>query len=166
MDLYHIKIIESLVVAVIYVVVKISMRKVIDKTMATKLIQKSRGKIVKKVINLVSLFVFAVLILIIWGVNQADLAVYVGSVLTVVGIAFFAQWSILSNITSSLIIFFNHSVKLEETIIILEAKEYEIEGGVSDIGLFFITLKTSAGEEITLPNNVFIQKTIKKKIAT
>jgi len=164
MDVTYIKIIESLVVAAIYLVIKISSRKVIDRTMTTKLIQKARGKIVKKVINLTSLFVCVTVILIIWGVNQSDVALYIGSILTVVGVAFFAQWSILSNVTSSVIIFFNHNVKLDDTIIILEAKDYEIEGRVSDIGLFFVILKTPLGEEISLPNNVFIQKTIKKKI--
>jgi small-conductance mechanosensitive channel len=95
-------------------------------------------------------------------VNQSALAAYIGSILTVVGLAFFAQWSILSNITSSIIIFFNHSVKIGDHITILEGKEYEIEGRVSDIGLFFVTLKTEDNKEISLPNNIFIQKTIKK----
>lgn len=165
MQLHHIKLIESAVVAIIYLLVKLFSRKLIDKTMASKLVQKSRGKIVKKVINIIAIIICATLILIIWGVNQSELAIYVGSILTVVGVALFAQWSILSNVTSSLIIFFSHAVKLEDTIIILEAKDYEIEGRVSDIGLFFITLKTPQGEEITLPNNIFIQKTIKKKLA-
>jgi small-conductance mechanosensitive channel len=106
------------------------------------------------------------LILTIWGVKQADLAVYIGSILTVVGVAFFAQWSILSNITSSIIIFFNHSVKLDDLIIIMEAKDYEIEGKVSNVGLFFVTMKTEGGQEITIPNNIFIQKMIRKKEKT
>ena len=75
----------------------------------------------------------------------------------------FAQWSLLSNITSGIIIFFNHSVRLDDTIVIID-KDYEVEGRISDIGLFFIKLKTTQGEEVTLPNNVFLQKMIKKKI--
>ena len=130
--------------------------------MANKLIQKSRAGIVKKAINLTFLFICLTLVLIIWGVKQYDLAAYIGSILTVVGVAFFAQWSILSNITSSIIIFFNHSVKINDVIIIMEGKEYEVEGTVSDIGLFFVTLTTKENKEITLPNNVFIQKMIKK----
>ena len=50
---------------------------------------------------------------------------FLGSVLTVVGVAFFAQWSLLSNITSSIIIFFNHPVKLNDSIVILEGKDYD-----------------------------------------
>ena len=98
----------------------------------------------------------------IWGVNQSELAVFIGSVLTVLGIALFAQWSILSNITSGIIIFFSHSVKLEDTITIVD-KDYEIEGRISDIGLFFVVLKTKENEQIDIPNSVFLNKMIKKK---
>jgi small-conductance mechanosensitive channel len=163
MDIIYIKIIESLVILGIYFLIRIASNKVINKTMTNKLIQKPRAKIVRKAINLTLLFICITTVLIIWGVNQSDLAAYIGSILTVVGVAFFAQWSILSNITSSIIIFFNHSVKLEDMITIMEGKEYEIEGRVSNVGLFFVTLKTKEDEEITLPNNIFIQKMIKKK---
>ncbi len=164
MEAHYIKIIETVVTAIIYILISRISNSVIDKRMTKKVIQKSRGKIIKKVINVVLLLVCAAMVFTFWGVNQSDLAVYIGSILTVVGVAFFAQWSILSNITSSIIIFFNHSVKLEDTIIIMEAKEYEVEGRVSNIGLFFVTLKTKEGEEITLPNNIFIQKMIKKRL--
>ena len=132
--------------------------------MRNRLIQKPRGKIIKKE-SISPFFSFVTtVILIIWGVQQSDVAVYIGSILTVVGVAFFAQWSILSNMTSSIILFFNHSIKLGDVIIIMEGKEYEIEGRVADIGLFFVTLKTAENEEIALPNNLFIQKMIKKKV--
>ena len=43
-------------------------------------------------------------------------------------------------------------------------KDYEVEGRISDIGLFFVKLKTKQGEEVSLPNNIFLQKMIKKKM--
>ena len=162
MEINYIKIIETSIIITIYILIKTASNKLIYKTMISKLIQRSRGKIIRKAINLTLLFVCIALILIIWGVKQADLAAYIGSILTVVGVAFFAQWSILSNITSSIIIFFNHSVKIDDVVIIMEGKEYEIEGRISNIGLFFVTLITKKEEEITLPNNIFIQKLIKK----
>ena len=85
------------------------------------------------------------------------------SILAVIGIALFAQWSHLSNITSGIIIFFSHSFKLDDTVSIID-KDYEVEGRISDIGLFFIKLKTKQGEEVSIPNNIFMQKMIKKKI--
>lgn len=164
MEISYIKVIESLVVIVIFILIRTASNIIIDKTKTSRLIQKSRAKIIKKGVNLILMVLLITMIFIIWGVNQSALAFYIGSILTIVGVAFFAQWSILSNITSSIILFFNHPVKLEDTIIIMEAKEYEIEGRVSNIGLFFVTLKTTENEEITLPNNVFLQKLIKKKV--
>lgn len=162
MEIGYIKIIETLVVLVLYILVKKVSNKLIAKNIAKKLMQNPRGVIVKKAINITFLVICITVIFIIWGVNQSDLAIYIGSILTVVGIAFFAQWSILSNITSSIIIFFNHSIKLNDTIAIMEEKDYEVVGKVIDIGLFFVTIVTEENEEISLPNNVFMQKLIRK----
>ena len=51
-----------------------------------------------------------------------------------------------------------------DTISIMD-KDFEVNGRISDIGLFFVKLKTKQGEEVSLPNNIFLQKMIKKKIA-
>lgn len=162
MDLSNIKVIETALAIVVYILLRIVANRVIDKTVTKSLMQKTRSKIIKKAVNLVLLLTVIVFVLIVWGVNQTELAFFVGSVLTVIGIALFAQWSILSNITSGIILFFNHSVKLDDTITIVD-KDYEIEGRVSDIGLFFVILKTKGGEKVSVPNNVFIQKVIKQK---
>ncbi|OBX23438.1 mechanosensitive ion channel-like protein [Gelidibacter algens] len=163
MDTTQLKIIETIAVILAFVFILLATTKLVNKTVSNNYLKKVRGKIIKKLINLINIIVCLIVILIIWGVDQSELAVFIGSLLTVLGIALFAQWSILSNITSSIIIFFNHPVKLEDTITIID-KDYEIEGRVSDIGVFFIILKTKEGEQITIPSNVFIQKMIKKKI--
>ncbi|WP_297692561.1 mechanosensitive ion channel domain-containing protein [uncultured Eudoraea sp.] len=164
MEAYYTKIIESIVVIALYVLIRLVVNKLIHRRITDKLVQKSRTKIIRKTTNFIILAICLIILLVIWGVKHSELAVFVGSVLTVVGVAMFAQWSILSNITSSIIIFFNHSVKIGDDIAIMETKDYEIQGEVMDIGLFFVRLKMSeTGEEITLPNNIFIQKTIKKR---
>ena len=163
MEITNIKIIESAIVIIAYILLRIISSKLVDRTMTKKIVQKKRGKIIKKALNLIYFSIFSIILLLIWGVDQKELAVFISTVLTVIGIALFAQWSILSNITSSVIIFFNHSVKLEDTITIID-KDYEVEGRVSDIGLFFVILKTKESEEISIPNNVFIQKMVKKII--
>lgn len=162
MDIPNIKIIETAIVIVVYIILRVATNKIIDKTVDNSFMQKTRGKIIKKVLNLILLFLVSAFVLLVWGVEQNELAFFIGSILTVIGIALFAQWSILSNITSGIILFFNHSVKLDDTIIIID-KDYEIEGRVSDIGLFFVILKTKEAEKVSIPNNVFIQKMIKQK---
>jgi small-conductance mechanosensitive channel len=163
MEIYVTKIIESLVVIVLFILVRSLVNRLISKTIVKKLLQKSRSELIRKAINIIMLTISIIFITIIWGVKQTELAVFVGSVLTVVGVAMFAQWSLLSNITSSIVIFFNHFVKIGDTIAIMEAKDYQILGRVEDIDLFFVKLKTLDTEEIiSLPNNIFVQKTIKK----
>jgi small-conductance mechanosensitive channel len=97
----------------------------------------------------------------IWGIDQSKLLLFLSTVLTILGVAFFAQWSLISNITSTLIIFFNHPIKIGDYLTIMD-KDFPIEGKLSDIGIFFITVKTKEGKKITLPSNVFMQKMIRK----
>lgn len=160
MDITTFKIIETAVAVVLYVILRLVANKLIDRTVATNLMQKTRGKIIKKAVNLILLLVGITFILIVWGVNQSELAFFLGSMLTILGIAFFAQWSILSNITAGIILFFYHTIKLDDTISVVD-KDFNIEGRVSDISLFFVILKTKSGEKVSIPNNVFIQKMIK-----
>lgn len=155
--------IEAAITLLAYVVVRILVNRNIDRIVANNALKKSRSKIIRKAIHLTTIIIFLTILLSIFGVDQSELMLFIGSVLTVIGIALFAQWSILSNITSGIIIFFNHPIKLDDTVSIID-KDFEVEGRISDIGLLFVILKTKENEQITIPNNVFIQKMIKKKL--
>lgn len=95
----------------------------------------------------------------IWGIEKEKLVIFISSVLTIIGIAFFAQWSILANITAGFILFFNHPLKIGSRIKVLE-KDFIIEGMVDDITFFFVHIKTKKGERITIPNSIVLQKNI------
>ncbi|MDF2159109.1 mechanosensitive ion channel domain-containing protein [Algoriphagus sp. CAU 1675] len=158
----EIKFIESGAIVALYLLMRLITGKVIDKTINNNLLQKGRGKIIKKAINILGLVITIFIFFLIWGVNQSELIKFLSYGITVVGVAMFAQWSILSNITASVIIFFSHPIRIEDRVRIFD-KDYEIEGKISDIGLFFTKIKNSDGEIITIPNNVFLQKMIKKE---
>jgi len=135
MNIPNIQIIQTIIAFAVYMLLRFLADKSIDKTVTRNLMDKTRAKVVKKATNFISLLALSFFILIVWGVNRSELALFVGSVLTVLGIALFAQWSILSNITAGIILFFNHSVKLDDHINVID-KDFNIEGRVSDIGLF------------------------------
>lgn len=162
MEQYNIQIFETLAVLVSFLLIRYTITKTIEKVASKFSYQNPRVKIVKKINNLFLTIGALGILLLIWGVDQSEFVYYLSTVLTILGIAFFAQWSIISNITSTLIIFFNHPAKIGDTITVFD-KDYPIEGRISDIGVFFVILKTEDGEKITLPSNVFIQKMIKKK---
>jgi small-conductance mechanosensitive channel len=161
MNTNQIKIIETVVLIVVYIVIKIVASKTIEKVGIKLLYHKSRIKIVKKIVNLILFIIISGLILFVWGVEQSELFIFISSFLTVMGIALFAQWSILSNITSAVIIFFNHPVKIGDSIVVLD-KDYQVEGKINDIGLFFMIIKSKEGDHISIPTNVFMNKMVKK----
>lgn len=155
----QIQILETLVILVLYVIIFFINKKVINNALKNTQLQRTRRKIIIKALHLFTSIAAMVLIAGIWGLEQNEIAVFATTILTALGIAFFAQWSLLSNITSSIILFFNHPVKLGDTIKVLD-KDYPIEGEVTELTYFFIHLKTKNGETITLPNSLVLQKSI------
>jgi small-conductance mechanosensitive channel len=147
---------------IIAVIIKLVSRKSVNRFLNRFDFDTKRKRIVYRIINLF-LFIFVTVSLIsIWNIDQKDLIVFLTSVVTVLGIAFFAQWSILSNITSSLILFFNHPLKIGQNIRVLD-KEYDIEGKLIDISFFFMYIRNAEGYLITIPTSVALQKTMVTK---
>ncbi len=161
MEVYKIKIIETIVIIVVFSISKLITKGIIGKVGNRFKYQKGRIKITNKIVGIILFVVLIVILTIIWGVDQSKLLLFLSSVLTILGVAFFAQWSIISNITSTLIIFFNHPIKIGDSLTILD-KDFQIEGTLSDIGIFFVILKTKENKKITIPSNVFMQKMIQK----
>lgn len=118
-----------------------------------------RKNLILKYNNIFIFILFSISIFIIWGVNTDDIFITISSIATVIGVAFFAQWSILSNITSGIIILFSYPFKIGD-IIRIHDKDFPIEAELEYISTFYILLKTSEGEIITYPNNLLLQKGI------
>lgn len=118
-----------------------------------------RRKMIVKILNTIFTLVAIVFISTVWGVDKKELFYFFTSIITVLGIAFFAQWSFLSNITAGVIIFFNHPIRLGDHIKIIE-KDFSIEGKVTNITFFFMHLENEQKEEITIPNSIALQKTM------
>ena len=159
MDAQQIKILETVVTLVLYVIAFLMTKFTINNTLKRVQFDRTRRKIIVKIIHLLIIVPVVVFLAGIWGLEQNEIAVFAGTLLTALGIAFFAQWSLLSNITSSLILFFNHPVRLGDTIRVYD-KDYALEGEVTELTYFFVYLKTTDGETITIPNSVILQKAI------
>jgi len=115
-----------------------------------------RTRLVLKYIHLLMNILAAFALIIIWGVQTKDIFIVLSSITTVVGVAMFAQWSILSNITSGIILFFSFPYKIGDYIFIHD-KDFPIEAEIEDIGAFHVYLKTRKGEIIVYPNNLMLQ---------
>ena len=151
--------IHTAILIAFIIIVKLFAGKAVNRILVRLDNDLKRKKITMRIINLFSLIFMVIGLAAIWNIDRSQLMVFITSLITVLGIAFFAQWSILANITSSLILFFNHPVKIGQRIRVLD-KEYEIEGKLIDISFYFLYIKTDEDELVTIPTSVALQKTI------
>lgn len=135
-------------------------KRVTKKVSLVKKLEPNRKKVVLNSFYFFYYILFIIATIIILGIELKELAIFLSSVLAVIGVAFFAQWSLLSNITASIIIFFYHPLKIGDSVRILD-KEFDFTGRVKDITGFYILLVTEDNSEITIPNSVVLQKGIK-----
>ena len=156
------QLLETVILVALSLLIKILATKSVNRFLAHFDFDLKRKRITVRIINLFLWIFIAIVLAGIWNINKEGLVVFITSIITVMGVAFFAQWSILSNITASLILFFNHPMKIGETIHILE-KEYDIEGELVDISFFFMYIKTKENHLVTIPTSVVLAKTIVRK---
>jgi small-conductance mechanosensitive channel len=153
---------ETVILVALSLLIKILATKSVNRFLAHFDFDLKRKRITVRIINLFLWIFIAIVLAGIWNINKEGLVIFITSIITVMGVAFFAQWSILSNITASLILFFNHPMKIGETIHILD-KEYDIEGELVDISFFFMYIKTKENHLVTIPTSVVLAKTIVRK---
>jgi len=153
------EVIATGILLVIVIALRILVAKLIRRYAKLSSIMEHRTNLVIKYIHLLINILALVCIIVIWGVQKKDILFTLSSVTTVVGVAMFAQWSILSNITSGIILFFFFPFRIGD-IISVHDKDFPIQAEIEDIKAFHIYLKTDKGERITYPNNLLLQKGI------
>ena len=159
MTLYEHKIYYTLIFLVILFVLVQLIKRAIRKFALLKSIEANRRKVILNLSYLVFYLLTPLIIALIWGVDVKQFGVFITSILAVLGVGFFAQWSILSNLTASVILFFNHPVRIGDRIRVLD-KDFDWSGEVVDITGFYFFMKTDKGEHISLPNTLVFQKGI------
>jgi small-conductance mechanosensitive channel len=125
----------------------------------TSSIDMNSRKIIFYLSNLLFYGMALVGISLIWGVDLQEFSLFLSSILAFVGIGFVAQWSILSNLTASVILFFSHPLRLGDRIRVQD-KDFDWTGKVEDISGFYLFMRTDDGRRITIPTNLVIQKGI------
>lgn len=119
-----------------------------------------RIKYISKTISIIILVFYLILLANVSGLEYSQVSIFLSSVFAVIGIALFAQWSILSNITASLIIFFGFPYRVGDKIKILD-KDDDVSGEIEEITLFHVIIRRDQ-ELITYPNNLILQKGVIK----
>ena len=155
----------SLLSIVAFFVVTQAITKVMARLAAYKEVSNSRMIYIQTFFKVFAFFITLIILTAIWGVNYQGLFLFASSVLAVLGVALFAQWSLLSNITSSVILFFAFPARIGDKIEIIDGSN-AITGTIMEINIFQILLQDDKGYEISYPNNLILQRPVRKLISS
>ncbi len=152
-------IISAILIGVL-VIIKFAFKKSTNKVAKLSGYNIGRTRLMFKYINFATSFFAFFTLLLTWGVDPKDVAWLFSSTFAVIGVALFAIWSVLSNITSGVIMFFSFPFKIGDKIEIHD-KDFPIIAIIEDIRAFQIHLRNEKNELITYPNNLILQKSVK-----
>lgn len=154
---YQIQLIESgILLLILFFLRQLLKRAVSDFTRRIERLE-HRTALVMKHVNITVFAIGFLGLILIWGVDFRNIGLVFSSIFAMIGVAFFAQWSILSNITSGLIMFFTFPYRIGDYIKIHD-KDFPTEGIIEDIKTFHVILLTNANELVTYPNSMMLQK--------
>lgn len=159
LDSYKTPLIATLVILIILVVIRIILRKLIIKLGKSNNINIARVRLINRYTTVTLFLVFIFAESFVLGIKSSDIAVVFSSVFAVIGVALFAIWSILSNVTSGVIMFFSFPYKVGDKISIHD-KDFPIEAIIEDIRAFQLHLRLDNGDLVTYPNNLMLQKAV------
>ncbi|EPA1951765.1 mechanosensitive ion channel domain-containing protein [Vibrio alginolyticus] len=155
------KLLMGIFVLIAYRILKRIVNRAILNLATAKGVKKARLSFIQRCFNVALLFLTASIFAIITGIGYGDVSLFLSSIFAVLGVAFIAQWSILSNITASFLIFFVFPYRVGGRIKVVD-KDEDICGEIQEISMFHVLIKHDNGNLITYPNNQILQKAVLK----
>lgn len=154
------KVVLTLVAAlVVFYLGKTSIVTLVKRIGREKSVSESRVQYIRTVLVLIWAILVATITGFIIGIGYEDVGLFFGSIFAVIGVALFAQWSILSNITASIIVFFFFPYKVGDHVRIIDDKN-TVEGTIKEITLFHVILLVEDQSVTTYPNAMVFQKAV------
>ncbi|MGK7905816.1 MAG: mechanosensitive ion channel domain-containing protein [Synechococcus sp.] len=155
----QIQILLTVLLIVIFLIGRRMANRLISKRASNYSFSQARTNIIKNISSILWTLFLLLGLGIIWEITFQGLTIYFASFFTVVGIAFFASWSILSSITAATILFFSFPIRIGYRIRIQDG-DNSIEGEIVNISLFNIQIQKDNAELVFYPNNLALQKAI------
>lgn len=156
---YQNELIQTLIVLAILLILRFLIQALFRKIGRKSGINDARIGLINRYVTVTLLLIALLFEAFVFGAEPEDLSLVFSSVFAVIGIALFAIWSILSNITSGVIMFFSFPYKVGDKIKIHD-KDFPIEAIIEDIRAFQLHLRQDNGDLVTYPNNLILQKAV------
>lgn len=154
---YTQQVLSTLILLGVFILLNFIITKLTRRYAKASHLSEHRTNLISKYIDVFMFILACIGVIAVWGTDSKQIFGLLGGALTVIGVAFFAQWSILSNITSGIIMFFTFPFRIGDVIRVHD-KDFPIEAQIEDIKAFHTILKTREGELITYPNSLLLQK--------
>ncbi|WP_304145483.1 mechanosensitive ion channel domain-containing protein [Mesoflavibacter zeaxanthinifaciens] len=153
------EILKTLVLLIIFIIIRSILKVSIKKIGQKSGINDARIGLISRYSTFTLILLLLLFLSYIFGATLENLTLLFSSVFAVIGIGLFAIWSILSNITSGIIMFFSFPYKVGDKIKIHD-KDSPLEGIIEDIRAFQLHLRLDNGDLVTYPNNLILQKAV------
>ncbi len=153
------KLTYTLIAVIVFFLIRYITKTLVRKIGRRNGVNEARIRLIGRYSTVTLLIIFVLVEAYILGAEFKDLTVIFSSLFAVIGIALFAIWSILSNVTTGIIMFFSFPYKVGDKIKIHD-KDYPIEAIIEDIRAFQLHLRLDNGDLVTYPNNLILQKAV------
>jgi small-conductance mechanosensitive channel len=161
-ELYRPEIVQIVLSALVFLMYRVLSRRIapfIYRTIAATMLKEDMNQRAMTVFHMLLFLLLVVVLSIIWGIDIKGLLVLASSMIAVIGVALFAAWSLLSNITAFFILLGQRCFAQGATLRILDGSNY-VEGKVIEVNLFSTVLQTYQGEQVMYPNNLLVSRPV------
>ncbi len=134
--------------------------KALEKFTVKNSLTRIRSNRIKRFMDTFFLILFIITETLILGFNVRDFFVGMAAAFTIIGTAFFASWSNLSNISSGIIIFFSYKLKIGDRVKLVY-NEDRVEGEIQEMKMFYIEILTDEGDLVNYPNNLLLHNVVR-----
>ncbi|GAB2931875.1 mechanosensitive ion channel domain-containing protein [Rheinheimera gaetbuli] len=153
------QLIISFFVLVLYFILSRRIMPLLYQVIANSRLKAEMNKRAAVVIHILLVLLLIVVLSVVWGVDIRGLLVLASSMIAVVGVALFAAWSLLSNITAFFILLGQKAFAEGMEIRVVDGANY-LEGRIVEINLFSTVLRTKDNEQVVYPNNLLISRPV------
>jgi small-conductance mechanosensitive channel len=154
-----VQLIMSVLLVMLYFIVSRRLSPLLSQVIAHSRLKAEVNKRAMVVSHILLALLMVVVLSIIWGVDIRGLLVLASSMIAVIGVALFAAWSLLSNITAFFILLGQKAFAEGMEVRVIDGGNY-LEGKIVEINLFSTVLRTKDNEQVVYPNNLLVSRPV------